>query len=54
MGRVCGAWECLITAAALAWETHRLEIGTLVVNTGFHLRRFMAVLPLPDSHAIIA
>ena len=35
IGRKYGAWECLTTAAALARETTRVEIGTLVVNTGY-------------------
>jgi len=35
LGKLYGAWECLITAAALARETSRVEIGTLVVNTGY-------------------
>ena len=35
VGKVYGAWECLCTAAALARETTRVEIGTLVVNTGY-------------------
>lgn len=35
VGKVYGAWECLITATALARETERMEIGTLVVNTGY-------------------
>ena len=34
-GRKYGAWECLTTAAVLARETRRVEIGTLVVNTGY-------------------
>ena len=34
-GRVFGAWECMVTAGALARETRRVEIGTLVVNTGY-------------------
>ena len=34
-GRVYGAWECMVTAGALARETRRVEIGTLVVNTGY-------------------
>ena len=35
IGKKYGAWECLVTAAALARETKRVEIGTLVVNTGY-------------------
>ena len=35
VGRTYGAWECLTTAAVLARETRRMEIGTLVVNTGY-------------------
>lgn len=35
IGKTFGAWECLTTAAALARETTRVEIGTLVVNTGY-------------------
>lgn len=35
VGKVYGAWECLTTAAVLARETQRVEIGTLVVNTGY-------------------
>ena len=35
VGRMYGAWECLTTAAALAREIRRPEIGTLVVNTGY-------------------
>ena len=35
VGRVYGAWECMVTAGALARETRRVEIGTLVVNTGY-------------------
>lgn len=34
VGRMYGAWECLTTAAALTREI-RIEIGTLVVNTGY-------------------
>ena len=34
-GRIYGAWECMVTAGALARETRRVEIGTLVVNTGY-------------------
>ncbi len=30
-----GAWECFTMAAALAAATERLEIGTLVANTGY-------------------
>ena len=30
-----GAWECFTTAAALATATERVEIGTLVANTGY-------------------
>lgn len=35
IGKVYGAWECLTLCAALARETQRVEIGTLVVNTGY-------------------
>ncbi len=34
-GKVYGAWECLTTAAVLARETQAVDIGTLVVNTGY-------------------
>ena len=34
-GLTYGAWECMVTAGALARETRRVEIGTLVVNTGY-------------------
>ena len=34
-GKKYGAWECLTLAAALARETQRVELGTLVVNTGY-------------------
>jgi alkanesulfonate monooxygenase SsuD/methylene tetrahydromethanopterin reductase-like flavin-dependent oxidoreductase (luciferase family) len=30
-----GAWECWTTAAAIAMATKRVEIGTLVANTGY-------------------
>jgi alkanesulfonate monooxygenase SsuD/methylene tetrahydromethanopterin reductase-like flavin-dependent oxidoreductase (luciferase family) len=30
-----GAWECWTTAAAIAMATKRVEIGTLVTNTGY-------------------
>lgn len=32
---VIGAWECWTTAAAVAMATERVEIGTLVSNTGY-------------------
>ena len=34
-GERIGAWECCTIAAALAVATERVEIGTLVINTGF-------------------
>ena len=34
-GVTFGAWECLTTAAGLACATERVEIGTLVANTGY-------------------
>jgi alkanesulfonate monooxygenase SsuD/methylene tetrahydromethanopterin reductase-like flavin-dependent oxidoreductase (luciferase family) len=35
MGVLCGAWESLTLAAALAAATDRVEIGTMVLNTGY-------------------
>ena len=35
VGKIYGAWECLTVCAALARETQRVEIGTLVANTGY-------------------
>ncbi len=35
VGKITGAWECLMLCAALSRETRRVEIGTLVVNTGY-------------------
>ena len=35
VGVTFGAWECLTTAAGLACATERVEIGTLVANTGY-------------------
>ena len=35
VGKLYGAWECLTVCAALARETQRVEIGTLVANTGY-------------------
>ena len=35
MGVRYGAWEALTVAAGLALATQRVEIGTLVVNTGY-------------------
>ena len=32
---VIGAWECWTTASAVAMATERVEIGTLVANTGY-------------------
>jgi len=32
---VLGAWECWTTASAIAMATERVEIGTLVANTGY-------------------
>ena len=34
-GVTFGAWECLTTAAGLACATERVQIGTLVANTGY-------------------
>lgn len=34
-GVVIGAWECWSTAMAVAMATERIEIGTLVSNTGY-------------------
>lgn len=35
MGVLCGAWESLTLAAGLAAATQRVEIGTMVLNTGY-------------------
>ena len=35
MGRLCGAWESLTFVAGIAAATERVEIGTLVANTGY-------------------
>ena len=35
VGKIYGAWECLTMCAALARETRHMEIGTLVINTGY-------------------
>ena len=35
MGLLYGAWEALTFAAGLATATERMEIGTLVANTGY-------------------
>ena len=35
VGKLIGAWECLTMAAALTRATERVEIGTLVTNTGY-------------------
>lgn len=37
-----GAWECLTLCSALAATTKRLEIGTLVANTGYRNPALMA------------
>ena len=35
MGRLCGAWEALTVVSGIATATDRVEIGTMVVNTGY-------------------
>ncbi len=35
MGALYGAWEALTTVAGLATTTERVEIGTMVLNTGY-------------------
>ena len=52
VGKTYGAWECLITTAALARDTSRVELGTLVVNTGYRnpalLARMETIRLSPD------
>ncbi len=41
-GVIRGAWECLTLSGALAAATERVEIGTLVANTGYRNPALMA------------